>query len=108
MDSHTGLPLTEICLVFQGFKQHGLIQPDEEISAHYISVDSNGRFNLQITNEDVDAYTSTVYRKIEGYCTTVPSEMEFLSFECGTANCKGLGVGKSHNLVIRVSNFDSD
>ena len=35
-------------------------------------------------------------------------EMEFLSFECGTANCKGLGVGKSHNLVIRVSNFDSD
>lgn len=106
VNSHTGLPFNEICLVFQGFNQHGLFQPDEEISAHYISVDNNGRFNLQITNEDVDAYTSTVYRKLEGYCTTVPMEMEFLNYECDGIICKSIWSGKKHNFLIKV--FDDD
>lgn len=108
VDGQTGLPLTEICLVFLGYKQHGFLQPDEGISAHYISVDNNGRFILQITDEDVDAYSSTVYSKKEGFCTTVPVEMELSNYDCGGINCKDLiWSGREHNFLIKVF-YDND
>jgi hypothetical protein len=107
VDRQTELPLSEICLVFSGYKQHGLFQPVEDISAHYISVDTNGRFNLQISQEDVDFYSSSIYKKNEGFCTTVPVEMEFLNYDCGGVDCYDLiRPGKKHVFLIKVFNDD--
>lgn len=102
VDIQTGDPLSEICLTFYGYRKNG-IMPDEIISVHRTSVEADGRFKLSIFVEDVDFYSSSIYRKKEGICTTNPMEMEFLNFDCGSSECNSLiKPGKKHNFLFKV------